>query len=202
MNLKKYTKLMTYLILLTLFAGLIIAADIPNPVKIIAQKGVLYKVEYDKFELNVEKIKIEGRNDIVYCLEVDKKYPSGQNFSLIGTIEEEFNNIIGAGYPNRNSAQLNLDNENQAYFATQIAIWSFKEGYDVNKITGNNPKILAAIKTIYNDGISGKYKNIIQSKVYKTTDEAVQEVIVSAYNPLMAETKAESEQAEYAPQEG
>ena len=202
MNLKKYTKLMTYLILLTLFASLIIAADIPNPVKIITQKGVLYKVQYNNFDLNVEKIKIEGRNDIVYCLEVDKKYPSGQNFSLIGTIEEEFNNIIGAGYPNRNSAQLNLDNENQAYFATQIAIWSFKEGYDVNKITGDNPKILAAIRNIYNDGMSGKYKNIIQSKVYKTADEAVQEVIVSAYNPLMAEVKAESEQAEYAPQEG
>lgn len=202
MNLKKYTKLMTYLILLTLFAGLIIAADIPNPVKIITQKGVLYKVQYEKFDLNVEKIKMEGRNDIVYCLEVDKKYPSGQNFSLTGTSVEEINNIIGAGYPNRNPAQLNLDNENQAYFATQIAIWSFKEGYDVNKITGDNPKILAAIKTIYNDGMSGKYKNIIQSKLYKTIDEAVQEVIVTAYNPLMAETKAELEQAEYAPQEG
>lgn len=202
MNLKKYTKLMTYLILLTLFTGLITAADIPNPVKIITQKGVLYKVQYEKFDLNVEKIKIEGRNDIVYCLEVDKKYPSGQNFSLIGTSEEEINNIIGAGYPNRTIAQLNLDNENQAYFATQIAIWSFKEGYDVNKITGDNPKILAAIRTIYNDGISGKFKNTIQSKVYKTTDEAIQEVIVSAYNPLMAELKAESEQQEYAPQEG
>lgn len=202
MNLKKYTKLMTYLILLTLFAGLIIAADIPNPVKIITQKGILYKVQYNNFDLNVEKIKIEGRNDIVYCLEINKKYPSGQSFSLTETSGEEINNIIGAGYPNRTPAQLNLDNENQAYFATQIAIWSFKEGYDVNKITGANPKILAAIKTIYNDGMSGKYKNIIQSKVYRTTDEAVQEVIVSAYNPLMAEVKAESEQAEYAPQEG
>lgn len=202
MNLKKYTKLMTYLILLTLVIGVLTGADIPNPVKITTQKGILYKVQYNNFDLNVEKIKIEGRNDIVYCLEIDKKYPSGQNFSLTGTSGEEINNIIGAGYPNRTTAQLNLDNENQAYCATQIAIWSFKEGYDVNKITGDNPKILAAIRTIYNEGMSGKYKNIIQSKVYKTIDEAVQEVIVSAYNPLMAEIKAESEQAEYAPQEG
>ena len=202
MNLKKYTKLMTYLILLTLVIGVLTGADIPSSVKIITQKGILYKVQYNNFDLNVEKIKIEGRNDIVYCLEINKKYPSGQSFSLTGTSGEEINNIIGAGYPNRTIAQLNLDNENQAYFATQIAIWSFKEEYDVNKITGANPKILAAIKTIYNDGMSGKYKNIIQSKVYKTTNESIQEVIVSAYNPLMAEAKAESEQAEYAPQEG
>lgn len=202
MNLKKYTKVITYLILLTLFAALIISADIPNPVKIITQKGVLYKVQYDKFDLNVEKIKIKGRDEIVYCLELDRKYPSGQNFSLTGISIEEVNNIIGAGYPNRTIAQLNLDNENQAYFATQIAIWTFKEGYDVNKITGDNPKILAAIKTIYNDGMSGKYKNIIQSSVYKTNDEEIQEVIVSAYDPLITELKAESEQAEYAPQEG
>ena len=202
MNLKKYTKLMTYLIILTLVIGVLTGADIPSAVKIITQKGILYKVQYNNFDLNVEKIKIEGRNDIAYCLEVDKKYPAGQSFLLTGTSGEEINNIIGAGYPNRTPAQLNLDNENQAYFATQIAIWSFKEGYDVNKITGDNHKILAAIKTIYNEGMSGKYKNIMQSKVYKTKDEAVQEVIVSAYNPLMAEVKAESEQAEYAPQEG
>lgn len=202
MNFKKYIKLVTYLIFITLFSGIITGADIPNPVKIITQKGVLYKVQYDNFDLNVEKITIQGRNDIVYCLEVDKKYPSGQDFSLTGTSVEEINNIIGAGFPNRNPKQLNLDNENQAYFATQIAIWSLQEGYDINKITGDNPKILAAIRNIYNDGMSGKYKNIIQSKVYKTSDEAIQEVLISTFNPLMAEVKAESEQAEYAPQEG
>ncbi|WP_160687706.1 thioester domain-containing protein [Clostridium sp. C2-6-12] len=202
MKLKKYTRLMTYLFFVTLFAGFITGADMPSSVKIITQKGIIDKVQYNNYDLNVEKIKIEGRDDIVYCLELDKNYPSGQNFLLTGTSGEEINNIIGAGYPNRTPAQLNLNTENQAYFATQIAIWSFQEGYDVNKITGNNPKVLAAIRTIYNDGISGKYKNIIQSKVYKTTDEAIQEVLVSAFNPLMSEVKAETEQAEYAPQEG
>jgi TQXA domain-containing protein len=202
MKFRKYIKLMTCFLLFTLIAGIITGADTPSSVNIITQKGVLYSVRYNDFDLNVEKIKIEGRDDIVYCLEVDKKYPSGQDFLLTGTSGEEINNIIGAGYPNRNPAQLNLDNENQAYFATQIALWSFQEGYDVNKITGTNPKILSAIRNIYNDGISGKFKNIIQSKVYKTNDESVQEVLVSEFNPLMAEVKAESEQAEYAPQEG
>lgn len=202
MNIKNYTKLISFFIFFTLLAGMNIGADIPSTVKVIAQKGILYKVQYDNFDLNVERIKIEGSNDIAYCLEVNKKYPSGQNFMLTGTSGEEINNILGAGYPNKSVKDLNLDNENQAYFATQIAIWSLEEGYDVNKIKGDNLKILEAIKSIYNDGMSGKYNNIIKSRIYKTNNEAIQEVIVSSINPLMAEVKAESEQAEYAPQEG
>lgn len=202
MNLKKYTKLISCFIFCTLLIGVNAGASIPDTVTIITEKGILYRVQYGNFDLNVEKIKIEGRSDIVYCLEINKKYPSGQNFLLNGVSGEQVNNILASGYPNRSVAQLKLDNENQAYFATQIAIWSFEEGYDVNKINGDNPKILEAIRTIYNDGISGKYKNIIQSKIYKTSSESVQEVIVSPYNDLMAEEKAESEQVEYAPQEG
>jgi len=202
MKLKKYTKLVSYFIIFTLLLGTSIGASMPETVKIITQKGILYTVQYDNFDLNVEKIKIEGSNDIVYCLEIDKKYPSGQNFLLNGTNNEKINNIIAAGYPNRSVAELKLDNENEAYFATQIAIWSSVQGYDVNKIKGGNPKILAAIRNIYNDGVSEKYKNIIQSKIYKTNDDSVQEVMIISYDDLMAEEKAESEQMEYAPQEG
>ncbi len=202
MKLKKYIKLLSYFIIFTLLLVTNIGASIPDTVKIITEKGILYTVQYENFNLNVEKIKIEGSNDIVYCLEIDKNYPSGQNFLINGTNNENINNIIAAGYPNRSVAELSLDNENEAYFATQIAIWSSVQGYDVNKIKGDNPKILAAIRNIYNDGVSGKYKNIIRSNIYKTSDNSVQEVIVIATDDLMAEEKAESEQVEYAPQEG
>ena len=202
MKFKKCIKVLSYFIIFTLLVGINMGANMPDTVNIITEKGILYTVQYENFDLNVEKIKIEGSNDVVYCLEIDKKYPSGQNFLLNGTNNEKINNIIAAGYPNRSVAELNLDNENEAYFATQIAIWSSVQGYDVNKIKGDNPKILAAIRNIYNDGVSGKYKNIIQSKIYKTSDDAVQEVIIISYDDLMAEEKAESKQMEYAPQEG
>ncbi len=202
MKFRRFMKAVSYFIIFTLLIGINMSASMPENVKIITEKGILYTVQYDNFDLNVEKIKIEGSNDVVYCLEINKKYPSGQNFLLNGSTNEEINNIMAAGYPNRSVAELNLDNENEAYFATQIAIWSSVEGYDVNKIKGNNAKILEAIRNIYNDGISGKYKNKIQSKMYKTSDESVQEVIIISYDDLMAEEKAESEQVEYAPQEG
>ena len=82
MKLKKYIKLLSYFIIFTLLVGINIGASMPDTVKIITEKGILYTVQYDNFDLNVEKIKIEGSNDIVYCLEIDKKYPSGQNFFI------------------------------------------------------------------------------------------------------------------------
>ena len=202
MKLKKCIKMLNYFIIFTLIISDLVGASMPNTVKIITEKGIICTVQYEDFDLNVEKIKIEGSNDIVYCLEIDKKYPSGQNFLLNGTNNEQINNMIAAGYPNRSIAELNLDNENEAYSATQIAIWISVQGYDVNKIKGNNPKIVEAIRKIYNDGVSGAYKNIIQSKIYKTSDESIQEVVVISYDDLMAEEKAESEQVQFPPQEG
>lgn len=202
MKLKKSIKTLIIFILFTLSVSTFISATMPDTVKIITQKGILYTVQYEKFNLNVEKIKIDGSDNVVYCLEINKKYPSGQNFSLIEGSNEKITNIIAAGYPNRSVAELNLDNENEAYFATQIAIWSAMEGYDVNLMKSANPKILEAIKNIYNDGISGKYNEKIQSRIYKTNDESIQEVIVISYDDLISEEKAESRQGEYAPQEG
>jgi len=202
MKLKKCIKMLNYFIIFTLIISDLVGATMPNTVKIITEKGIICKVQYEDYDLNVEKIKIEGSNDIVYCLEIDKKYPSGQNFLLNGTNNEKINSMIAAGYPNRSIAELNLDNENDAYSATQIAIWSSVQGYDVNKIKGNNPKIVEAIRKIYNDGVSGKYKNVIQSKIYKTTDESIQEVVIISYDDLMDEEKAESEQVQFPPQEG
>ena len=206
MKLKKYIKVISYFIIVTLLIGTNIGASMPDTVKVVTEKGIIDTVHYENYDLNVERIKIVGSDDIVYCLEIDKKFPSGQTFLINGTNNEQINNVIAAGYPNKSVAELNLDNENQAYFATQIAIWSSVQGYDVNKIKGDNPKILNAIRTIYNDGVSGKYKNKIQSKIYKTSDNSIQEVIIISHDDLMdtlmSEEKAESEQMEYAPQEG
>ena len=206
MKCKKFIKVLSYFIICTLLVGTNIGASMPDTVKIITEKGIIDTVHYENYDLNVERIKIVGSDDIVYCLEIDKKFPSGQTFLINGTNNEQINNVIAAGYPNKSVAELNLDNENQAYFATQIAIWSSVQGYDVNKIKGDNPKILNAIRTIYNDGVSGKYKNKIQSKIYKTSDSSIQEVMVISHDDLMdtlmSEEKAESEQMEYAPQEG
>lgn len=202
MKSKKYLKILSFLMVFNMLMAIIIGADTPESFKVIVDKKPLYTVQYDGYDITAGRIRIEGSNNVVYCLEVNKNYPSGQNFSLIGNLSDNINNIVAAGYPNRSIAELSLDNENEAYFATQIAIWSGMEGYDVNKFKGDNPKILEAIKNIYNEGMNGKYANKIRTKAYKTNNESIQEIITIHIDDLMAEQKAEAKQKEYPPQEG
>lgn len=199
---KRLIKFLSYLISVTILMGIIVGADVQESFKVITDKTPLYTIQYDGYDLTAGRIRIEGSNNVVYCLEINKNYPSGQTFNTPEALSENINNIVAAGYPNRSVAELNLDNENEAYFATQIAIWSGMEGYDVNKMKGANPKILEAIKNIYLDGMSGKYANKIRTKAYKTNDESIQEIITVYYDDLLSEQKAESIQKEYPPQEG
>jgi TQXA domain-containing protein len=202
MKFKKYIKILSYFIIFIMIMGTAICANAEDVFKVITDKTSLYTVQYDGYDITARRISIEGSDNVVYCLEINKKYPTGQSFSLNGDVSENINNILAAGYPNRSVAELNLDNENEAYFATQIAIWSSLEGYDVNKFRGDNPKILNAIRNIYNDAMSVKYTNKIRSKIYKTNDESIQEIITMHYDDLISEEKAESIQKEYPPQEG
>lgn len=202
MKFKKYIKLLSYFMFITIFAGIIICADTTPIYKVTTEGKPLYVVQYDGYDITAKKIKMEGSNNISYCLEINKNYPSGQNFSPIENLSVNISNIVAAGYPNRSVAELNLDNENEAYFATQIAIWSGMEGYDVNKFKGENSKILEAIKNIYLDGMNAKYANKIRTTAYKTSNESIQEIVTIHTDDLIAEQKAESIQKEYPPQEG
>nr|WP_294403271.1 thioester domain-containing protein [uncultured Clostridium sp.] len=93
-------------------------------------------------------------------------------------MNEEVDGIITNGYPNVSFEELNLSNENDAYFATQIAIWSCLEGYDVSKIKSNNMAVLNAIKTIYSRGMAQnkevKYGNV----EYISPNESIQRVVM------------------------
>lgn len=204
MKYKKYIKFLCCFIIFTLLIGTTSAnaADFPDKIKITIDKEELYKVQYDDFYISARRIRLEGDNDVAYCLEIEKNYPSGQNFALQGDYSsKEINNILAVGYPSKSPMELNLSNENEAYFATQVAIWSSLEGYDVDKIKGDNPKIVEAIKNIYKEGVTGNSLRKIESKVYKIDNESVQEIVVVKTNNL-TEEQAEMEQVEYPNQEG
>ena len=57
---------------------------IPNSITIITEKDKLYEVKYENYTIASKKIRIDGRDEVVYCLEIDKGYPSGQTFNLTG----------------------------------------------------------------------------------------------------------------------
>ncbi|MFW2490709.1 thioester domain-containing protein [Clostridium chromiireducens] len=202
MKLSKFIRVSTIFMICMVLLSNIIGATMPEKIKIITEKEAINTVQYDGNNISVHRLRIEGSNNVTYCLEINRHYPSGHSFTMSTDMNEKLNNILAAGYPNKSARELNLDNDNQAYFATQIAIWSLFQGYDVNAIKSQNTKIIEAIKKIYAGGVAAKYNSIFQSRIYKTSDESVQDVVVISYDDLTIEEQVESMESEYPPQEG
>ena len=186
MKLRKYIRTISFFtFFLTLFTILnsivsisaVSKIDIPDKLIIRVSRDRIYEVQYDNYTIGANKINAEGRNEVVYCLEIDQDYPSGELFERTDKLNEEVDGIITHGYPYVSYKELNVENETQAYFATQIAIWSVLENYDINKLKCDNTAILNAIKTIYAKGIEEeevKYGNV----EYISPNESVQRVVV------------------------
>ncbi|SHI06199.1 LPXTG-motif cell wall anchor domain-containing protein/TQXA domain-containing protein [Clostridium collagenovorans DSM 3089] len=145
-------------------------SKIPDKLIVDIQHQSMGKLYYDDFSISANKI--VSNIGIGYCLEIDKDYPHGQEFRLKGDCSEAIRNILIAGYPNKSAQELNLDSEKDAYFATQVAIWSVIEGYDVNRFRGGSDKLLRAIKEIYSSSQkSNRGKLVYEAKEYYTNED-------------------------------
>lgn len=68
--------------------------------------------------------------------------------------------ILISGSPYKSLDELGLNNEDEASFATQFAVWAYLETLDLNAITPysvGNENVVNAIRKIYNDGMSMSY---------------------------------------------
>lgn len=160
-----------------------ILTSIPNSIIINTHDNVIGSISYGDCYLQVKRINCEI--GIPYCLEINKDYPSGQNFINIGDTTENIARILACGYPNKTLKELGVNNENDAYFATQIALWSKIEGYDINKFEGSNAKVLNAIKTIYN--ASENYTaNTLKHTVleFNSNNTTVQQIVLYMENSI------------------
>lgn len=147
-----------------------------NELVINTEDSILGKVYYSDFSMIAKKI--TSSDGLGYCLEIDKNYPHGESFKSETISNSSLLNILACGYPNKTPSDLNLTSENDAYFATQIAIWSFIEGYDVSKITGDRPEILNAINTIYNNSLSPDLAPLNYDTNLFFYSESIQDIII------------------------
>lgn len=139
----------------------------------------LTRQKNQRFYLEAKQIVEDNGQDIAYCLDIEKSYPSGEVFTLSGDPLPEVRSLIAAGYPSRTPEQLNLKTSGDAYFATQIALWCYLEGYDVYKIHSDNAEVVSAIRSIYNDGVKGVATSTnYYIKDYFTNDK-VQNIVVA-----------------------
>lgn len=88
--------------------------------------------------------------------------------------------IIAGGYPHRSLAELKLDNKQQAFYATKMALWCYLiDGWSIDRLTVNaslsgaekerGEKILAAAKDIYQRGIW--WTSVPQPTITVTSDK-------------------------------
>ena len=153
------------------------AIKLDNEVKITTDNYYVGEVEYENFNIKSKMIREVETNQIGYCLEIDKSYPKGEVFKENGYATKQLAGILALGYPSKSYSELKLYSEEEAYFATQIAVWSFVEGYDVNGFKGDT-RVVEAIKKIYNEGIRAdeqSYSN--EYMLYYSTNE-IQDIVL------------------------
>lgn len=174
---KKILSFTMLIIVLISFNYVCWAVQINDEIKITTSENYVGQVWYEDFSIRAKIIKSVETNEIGYCLEIDKNYPNGETFKFIDYATGKLASILSSGYPNRSYQELNLDSQEEAYFATQIAIWSFVEGYDVNGFRGDE-RILNAIKKIYKDGMLDE-NTLEDSKKYKiyNLNDKVQNIV-------------------------
>jgi TQXA domain-containing protein len=89
-----------------------------------------------------------------YCLNHGKRADSTNLVSIKEfTSNPKVWGIVTNGYLYRSNSALGVSTDEQAYSATQAALWAYAEGWDLSEITGDAATI-AAMKTIYNAGMA------------------------------------------------
>lgn len=152
-------------------------SEIPNNIIIQTTNLPDYNLNYNSKPIKAQKI--ISNIGTGYSLEYTKNYPKGQNFVMQETPSEIIQKILYNGFPNKSSLELNLISDDDAYFATQIALWCALENYDINKISGITTRIHNAITNIYNESMTSMdIPDKIKFKIYSTTGNVTTVVMI------------------------
>lgn len=166
-------------------------ATIPNHLKATLSNYIINEIGYEDFLLEVKKINTDVGP--AYCLEVEKDYPSGQIFEFEGKPAKEVVGMMAAGYPSKSASELGLDSDDDAYFATQIAIWCVTEGYEPSKFKHKDKNLLQAIKNIYNEGMQYTGEDLNHTAMEYYYSDSIQRIVVYINNPIEAHDNGISE---------
>lgn len=155
----------------------------PKGLTINTEDRIIGEFYYDNFKIDVQKI--VSAAGIGYCLDLDKDYPVGQRFSSYGIATDDINIILSNGYPNRGVEELGVNDEDEAYLATQVALWTLFEGYNINRIDTGSVDVNAAAKIIYNNVMNNRGYNLENDTIlYKTGNYNIQGVVIYVRQPI------------------
>ncbi len=171
-NSKKILKIVSIMLFIAITITNIVSAKTiaPEYVRFSLEKGIQDRVYFDGFYVEVQRIRSDV--GVAYCLEVNKNYPGGESFVLEGEVNELTKKVLAVGYPNINIEDLQVDTGDEAYTATQVALWSMIEGYNVSNIRGDNPKVIKCIKDICEKSVNADVDTLMKDvKSYYFNDK-------------------------------
>lgn len=156
-------------------AGISTAETVPNKMVVNTEDNVLGTIGYEDFDLIANKITTEIGP--AYRLEVEKEYPSGEMFEFEGIPEKNIIGMILAGYPNKSAEEIGADSEEDAYFATQIAIWCVTEGYIPKKFKSSHKNMVQIIKNIYEEGMKYRGEDVGHIAIEYYNNDSIQRIV-------------------------
>lgn len=155
---RNYKKIITVILIVLLATSLLsnykvlAAVEIPQNLVITTIDEIIGEIYYNDYKISVKKIVSEI--GVGYCLEINKDYPNGENFTFQRESNLLVENILYNGYPNKTPAEIGVSTENEAYVATQVALWAAIEGYNIDSIYSYNTSVTNALRSIYNNSIN------------------------------------------------
>ena len=165
----------------------------------LAVNGRVQKLNYVYFQLHTGG---QTKQIPAYCVNpttdgVPQKVGVGESIEYLAeeqAPDPKIVGIVGNGYPHRSLEELGLDNVQQAYYATKVALWCYLvPGWSIDKVTiapGLSEheqqiaeRILAATKDIYNRG-SGWTDTLIPGLTVSADQDQAYEVQIDGQTYL------------------
>lgn len=156
-------------------AGISTAETVPNKMVVNTEDNALGTIGYEDFDLIANKITTEIGP--AYRLEVEKEYPSEEMFEFEGIPEKNITGMMLAGYPNKSAEEIGADSEEDAYFATQIAIWCVTEGYIPKKFKSSDKNMIQIIKNIYEEGMKYSGEDVGHIAIEYYNNDSIQRIV-------------------------
>lgn len=108
-------------------------------------------------------------------------------FIMLFMISMVANNVRAETYNVNDKIDLGLNNEDEASFATQFAVWVYLNNLDLNAITpysSGNENVVNAIRKIYNDGMNMNYSSEAILNIEKQGKADIDSIDIEYYSQV------------------
>ncbi|WP_242218047.1 SpaA isopeptide-forming pilin-related protein [Bacillus cereus group sp. BfR-BA-01380] len=119
-----------------------------------------FQIQWSYSKLKHREIKtgtLKGASgSIEYCLSLNLPSPTGQDLPEMGRATDAVYRVLLNGYPQKSPAELGVSTPEEAYYATQLAVWITLGQLQVDELVPQNQQIHTLMKQLVEKSKNGK----------------------------------------------